>query len=67
MKTTEQPLTLSVPEAARKYLGIRSTGAAYAAAHRGEIPVIRVGKLMRVPVRAMERMLDAAGTEPPSA
>ena len=31
---------------------------AYAAAERGEIPTIRVGRLLRVPVRAMERLLD---------
>ena len=31
---------------------------AYAAAERGEIPTIRIGRLLRVPVRAMERLLD---------
>jgi hypothetical protein len=40
-----------------------------AAAERGEIPTIRVGRLLRVPVRAMERLLDQpcldfATTEP---
>jgi hypothetical protein len=54
------PLTMTVPEAGRKYFGL-SRNAAYAAAARGEIPVIRIGRLHRVPVRAMEKMLDQAG------
>lgn len=45
----EIPLTLSVPEAGKRYLGL-SRNAAYAAADRGEIPVIRIGRLLRVPV-----------------
>jgi excisionase family DNA binding protein len=32
---------------------------AYAAAARGEIPTIRIGRLLRVPVRALEAMLNA--------
>lgn len=55
----DQPLTISVPEAGKKYFGIASN-AAYAAASRGEIPTIRVGRLLRVPVRAMEQMLEDA-------
>jgi hypothetical protein len=53
-------LTLSVPEAGRRYFNI-GRAASYAAAANGEIPTIRVGGLLRVPVRAMERLLDAAG------
>jgi hypothetical protein len=56
----EQPLTMSVPAAGRKYLGLSRNGS-YDAAKRGEIPTIPVGRLLRVPVRAMERMLDTAG------
>src|SRR5262245_15814549 len=56
----EPPLTLSVPEAGRKYFGLSRNGA-YMAAARGEIPVIKVGRLLRVPIRAMERLLEAAG------
>ena len=52
--------TLSVPEAGRRYLGI-GENASYAAAERGEIPYIQVGRLKRVPVAAMERMLETAG------
>lgn len=53
------PLTLSVPEAGRRYFAL-SRNAAYDAAARGEIPTIRIGRLLRVPVRLMERMLDQA-------
>jgi excisionase family DNA binding protein len=55
----EKPLTLSVPEAAREYFGIKSKDGAYAAAHAGAIPFIRVGKkLMRVPRAAMEKLVN---------
>ena len=55
-----QSKTISVPEAGRLYLGI-GRDSAYEAVKRGEIPVIRIGKLLRVPVIAMERMLERAG------
>ena len=55
----EQPKTLSVPEAGSRYYGLSRNGS-YDAASRGEIPTIRVGRLLRVPVRAMEAQLDAA-------
>jgi hypothetical protein len=51
--------TLSVPEAGREYFGL-GRNAAYAAASRGEIPTIKIGKLLKVPVRALEDMLNAA-------
>jgi hypothetical protein len=51
------PLTISVPEAGMKYFGL-CRNAAYDAAARGEIPTIKVGRLLRVPVRAMEALLD---------
>lgn len=47
--------TLSVPEAGR-HLGL-GRNAAYAAAQRGEIPTIQLGKKLRVPVVRFERML----------
>jgi hypothetical protein len=53
----ETPKTISVPEAGRRYFGL-SRNAAYAAAERGEIPTIRIGRLLRVPVRALEGILD---------
>jgi helix-turn-helix protein len=55
----ETPLTISVPEAGEKYFGL-CRNAAYDAAHRGDIPTIKIGRLLRVPVRALERMLDSA-------
>jgi excisionase family DNA binding protein len=58
-KMSNAPQTLSVPEAG-KLLGI-GRNLAYDAASRGELPTIRIGRLLRVPVRALERMLDNAG------
>jgi excisionase family DNA binding protein len=55
----EKPRTLSVPEAG-KWLGI-GRNAAYEAARRGEIPTVRIGRLLRVPVVALERKLDEVG------
>ena len=55
-----QSKTISVPQAGRTYLGI-GRDASYDAARRGDIPVIRIGRLLRVPVVAMERMLDRVG------
>jgi hypothetical protein len=52
--------TLTVPEAGRRYFGLGKNGS-YEAAHRGEIPTIKIGSRLRVPVIALERMLEAAG------
>jgi hypothetical protein len=64
MAGDDTPLTISVPEAGRKYFDLSRHGS-YAAAERGDIPTIRIGRLLRVPVRALERMLD--GIQPPDA
>jgi len=53
-----EPRTVSVPEAG-KWLGI-GRNAAYEAARRGEIPTIKIGRLLRVPVVALERKLEEA-------
>jgi Helix-turn-helix domain len=45
-------------EEAGKILGI-SRASAFAAANRGDIPTIRIGKRLIVPRRGLERMLDA--------
>jgi hypothetical protein len=65
MSDTEGQWTTTVPEAGKKYFGL-NRNAAYAAAARGEIPTVRIGRLLRVPIKAVERMLDAAGQKPPA-
>jgi hypothetical protein len=55
---SEFPKTMTVPEAGKTYFDL-SRNAAYAAAQRGDIPTIKIGKLLRVPVAAMEEMLKA--------
>ena len=52
---------ITIPEAALR-LGI-SKASAYRAAARFEIPTIRLGKRMVVPLPAFERMLET-GTQP---
>jgi excisionase family DNA binding protein len=51
-------LTMSVPEAGRR-LGL-SKNASYEAARRGELPVLRFGRKLRVPAIALERLLSEA-------
>ena len=51
--------TLSVPVAGKKYFGL-SRASSYAAAARGDLPTIRIGRKLCVPVIALERMLDQA-------
>ena len=48
---------LTVPEAGAQ-LGL-GRNASYAAAKSGVIPTIRLGKLLRVPIRALEQLLDS--------
>ncbi len=50
--------TLTVPEAA-EVLGI-GRAAAYEAARTGEIPTIKIGKRILVPLVALERLLSDA-------
>jgi hypothetical protein len=49
--------TLTVPEAGRRYYGL-GKNASYDAAKRGEIPTIKIGRLLRVPIIALERQLE---------
>ena len=60
MSEDDDRLVLDVPEAGRM-LGL-SRNASYEAAKRGDIPTIRIGKLIRVPKLALHRMLEGAGT-----
>jgi excisionase family DNA binding protein len=50
----------SVPEAGR-LLGLSRNGS-YEAAKRGEIPTIRIGRLLRVPRVAFHQMLELVPT-----
>jgi excisionase family DNA binding protein len=52
----DQQLVLTIPQAAERLQ--MSAQSAYAAAKRGEIPTVRYGGLIRVPARALERMLE---------
>jgi hypothetical protein len=54
----DQPKTLTVPEAGRVYFDL-GRNASYEAARRGDIPTIKIGRLLRVPVVALERLLEA--------
>jgi hypothetical protein len=49
-----------VPEAGKRYFNL-CRNSSYEAAARGEIPTIKIGRILRVPVRALERMLERAG------
>ena len=51
------PKTMSVPAAGREYFGLSKNGS-YDAARRGEIPTIRIGRLLRVPVIQLDRMIE---------
>jgi len=51
----EDELTISVPEAGRR-LGL-GKNASYEAARRGELPVLRFGRKLRVPIVAFDRLL----------
>lgn len=61
MEKNELPKTISVPEAGRRYFDL-AKNASYEAARRGDIPIIRIGHKLRVPVIALERMLEQAGS-----
>jgi len=58
----DEAKTISVPVAGKKYFGL-SRNASYEAAARGEIPTIKIGRLLRVPICALDRMLDEAGRD----
>ncbi len=56
MERSIKKKTYTVPEAA-EILGI-GRSSAYEAARRGEIPTIRIGKLLLVPAAQLERLLN---------
>ena len=58
-KHTATPrLVMTVPEAG-ELLGL-GRNASYEAAKRGDLPTVRIGKLLRVPKAAFHRMLESA-------
>lgn len=57
-QTETERATLNLWPEVGKALGL-SRGAVYAAANRGEIPVLRFGKRMVVPKAALSRLLNA--------
>jgi Helix-turn-helix domain len=56
MMIDDNRLVLDVPEAGAK-LGL-GRNASYAAAKRGDIPTIKIGRLLRVPIKAFEEKLQ---------
>lgn len=58
----DERLVYDVPEAGAK-LGLSRNGS-YEAAARGDIPIIRIGRLLKVPKVAFDRMLQQAGQKP---
>ena len=58
MQTDEAPLTLTVPEAGR-LLGLKPR-ASYLAAQRGDLSIVRFGRLVRVPRQALMQILANA-------
>ena len=57
-----EPAVYTVEEAAER-LRIGRT-LAYELARRGELPVVRLGRTLRVPRHALEQMLTAAAADP---
>ena len=55
----DKRLVYDVPEAG-EMLGL-TRNASYDAAKRGDLPTIRIGKLIRVPKAAFHKMLEQAG------
>jgi excisionase family DNA binding protein len=53
---TQDEKTLTVEEAGKRYFGL-CKASSYRAVHSGQIPIIRVGRLMRVPVAALEKKM----------
>jgi excisionase family DNA binding protein len=59
MTDVKESLVYDVPEAGAM-LNLTRNGS-YAAAKRGELPTIKIGKLLKVPKAAFHRMLEEAG------
>jgi hypothetical protein len=59
MSTRTDRIDAAVSAAGEKYYGLGRDGS-YRAARRGDIPTVKVDRLLRVPVAAMERKLEQA-------
>jgi hypothetical protein len=58
-KTADPPKTYSIPTFGKLFFDL-GRNASYAAAARGDFPVVQIGKIKRVPAIAGERMLAEA-------
>jgi len=58
-RTAAKPLTTTVPDAGARAFGLGRNGS-YDAAKRGEIPVIRVGRKLRVPLAWLDKIANQA-------
>ncbi|MCZ6447455.1 MAG: hypothetical protein O6831_04360 [Alphaproteobacteria bacterium] len=54
---SEHPYVISVPDAGRTYFNL-GRGASYEAARRGDIPTIRIGRKLLVPIQRLKKMLE---------
>lgn len=54
--------TVDIVAAGRDWFGL-GRSASYAAAARGDIPVIRIGTRVRAPIAALDRMLERASVK----
>jgi excisionase family DNA binding protein len=59
-RQAQAPATATIVEAAKR-LGI-GRNQAYEAAHRGEIPTIRIGRRWLVPIAALDALLQGGAT-----
>ncbi len=55
-QNAKMPKTMSVPEAGKVYFNLSRNGS-YEAARRGDIPTMQVGRLKRVSVAVMDRIV----------
>jgi len=66
MSDDDECLTWDIPTAGRILFGL-SKNSSYAAAARGDIPVVRVGRLKRVPKELARQRLKQAASGPAGA
>ena len=55
-KESQIEFTLDVPEAGRRYFGL-GVCASYRAAKSGQIPTVKIGKRLKVPIVQVEALL----------